>query len=85
MKGVITCILWVFDFRYLYEFLYGWLVSSLTRADSFLVDQEVSGASRSQRRNKPKKKKARPYAREIILNQALQNMCGGYYKVSFTI
>uniref|UniRef100_A0A1B6C3I9 Protein MAK10 homolog n=1 Tax=Clastoptera arizonana TaxID=38151 RepID=A0A1B6C3I9_9HEMI len=67
-------------FWYLYEFLYGWLVSSLTRADTKMVDQDLAGTSRSQRRNKPKKKKVRPYAREIILNQALQNMCGGYYK-----
>ncbi|XP_075215671.1 N-alpha-acetyltransferase 35 isoform X2 [Lycorma delicatula] len=74
-------------FWYLYEFLYGWLTSSLTRADTFLSEQELASAgsegsskSRSQRRAKPKKKRIRPYAREITLNQALQSMCGGYYK-----
>ncbi|BES95699.1 unnamed protein product [Nesidiocoris tenuis] len=69
-------------FWYLYEFLYGWLISSLSRADSFLTEQEnLNDANRKQRRNKSKtKKKVRPYAREIMLNQALQNMCGGYYK-----
>lgn len=67
-------------FWYLYEFLYGWLVSSLTRADTFLMDQEMASVGRSQRRNKPKKRKGRSYAREIIIHQALQNMCGGYYK-----
>uniref|UniRef100_A0A0A9XKI1 Protein MAK10 homolog n=1 Tax=Lygus hesperus TaxID=30085 RepID=A0A0A9XKI1_LYGHE len=69
-------------FWYLYEFLYGWLVSSLSRADSFLSEQEnLNEANKKQRRNKSKtKKKVRPYAREITLNQALQNMCGGYYK-----
>lgn len=73
--------------RYLYEFLYGWLISSLTRADTFLAEQEMAiagvegGKNRSQRRVKLKKKRTRPYAREIALIQALQSMCGGYYKV----
>uniref|UniRef100_A0A1B6I0N4 Protein MAK10 homolog n=1 Tax=Homalodisca liturata TaxID=320908 RepID=A0A1B6I0N4_9HEMI len=66
-------------FWYLYEFLYGWLISSLTRADTFLVDQEQVVNARV-RRNKPRKKKTRPYTREIVFHQALQNMCGGYYK-----
>ncbi|XP_018578871.1 N-alpha-acetyltransferase 35, NatC auxiliary subunit [Anoplophora glabripennis] len=69
---------------YLYEFLYGWLISALSRADSFLVENEIlnelqknKGASKK----KPKyKKKPRPYNRDIIYLQALQNMCGGYYK-----
>lgn len=69
-------------FWYLYEFLYGWLVSSLSRADTFLTEQEnLNDMSKAKRRNKSKtKKKLRPYAREITLYQALQNMCGGYYK-----
>ncbi|KAK5639210.1 hypothetical protein RI129_011702 [Pyrocoelia pectoralis] len=69
---------------YLYEFLYGWLVSALTRADSFLVEQELIGELRKSKGNKklkPKyKKKPRPYNRDILFFQALQNMCGGYYK-----
>ncbi|KAL1110430.1 hypothetical protein AAG570_007961 [Ranatra chinensis] len=70
-------------FWYLYEFLYGWLVSSLSRADTFLSEQESSSdQTKNKRRNKPKLKKKypRPYSKEITLNQALQNMCGGYYK-----
>lgn len=69
-------------FWYLYEFLYGWLVSSLSRADAFLSEQEfLNEQNKAKKRCKSKlKKKARPYAKEITVNQALQNMCGGYYK-----
>ncbi|KAK9751818.1 Mak10 subunit, NatC N(alpha)-terminal acetyltransferase [Popillia japonica] len=70
---------------YLYEFLYGWLVSALTRADTFLIEQELitevqkSGKGTNKKRNRYKKK-SRPYNRDILYYQALQNMCGGYYK-----
>lgn len=73
-------------FRYLYEFLYGWLVSALSRANSFLLEQELlpdpHTKGRGSKKNKPKKKKTQPFGKEITLNQALQNMCGGYYKVT---
>jgi hypothetical protein len=66
--------------------LYGWLVSALSRADNFLLEQEVAlenQKGRTSKKNKLKKKnKVRPYGKEITLNQALQNMCGGYYKVN---
>lgn len=69
---------------YLYEFLYGWLISALSRADSLLVQNEYvneAQKSRNTSKKKPKnKKKPRPYNRDIIYFQALQNMCGGYYK-----
>ncbi|KAG5899726.1 hypothetical protein JTB14_030114 [Gonioctena quinquepunctata] len=69
---------------YLYEFLYGWLISALSRADSFLVENEILNELQKNKgtsKKKPKyKKKARPYNRDIIYLQALQNMCGGYYK-----
>lgn len=69
---------------YLYEFLYGWLVSALTRADSFLVEQELITELQNSKGNKKKKtknkKKPRPYNKDIIYFQALQHMCGGYYK-----
>ena len=74
--------------RYLYEFLYGWLVSALSRADSFLMEQEAMAEShkgRGAKKNKSKKKKARPYGREIAMYQALQNLCGGYYKVRWSL
>lgn len=71
--------------RYLYEFLYGWLVSALSRADSFLVENELINElqkSKNTSKKKPKhKRKPRPYNRDIVYYQALQNMCGGYYKV----
>lgn len=73
--------------RYLYEFLYGWLVSALTRADSFLIEQEVTvegHRGRSAKKNRSKKRKTRPYGREIAMYQALQNLCGGFYKVNIT-
>ncbi|KAL3268406.1 hypothetical protein HHI36_007521 [Cryptolaemus montrouzieri] len=69
---------------YLYEFLYGWLISALTRADSFLLEHDLmneSGKQKSTNKKKPKhKKKPRPYMKDIAYYQALQNMCGGYYK-----
>ncbi|XP_044256137.1 N-alpha-acetyltransferase 35, NatC auxiliary subunit [Tribolium madens] len=69
---------------YLYEFLYGWLVSALSRADSFLVENELINElqkSKNTSKKKPKhKRKPRPYNRDIVYYQALQNMCGGYYK-----
>ncbi|CAG2056103.1 unnamed protein product [Timema podura] len=71
-------------FWYLYEFLYGWLVSALSRADSFLTEQEAMAEihkGRGTKKNKSKKKKTRPYGREITIYQALQNICGGFYKV----
>ncbi|KFM79599.1 N-alpha-acetyltransferase 35, NatC auxiliary subunit, partial [Stegodyphus mimosarum] len=71
-------------FWYLYEFLYGWMVSALSRANSFLNEQDIKAdqflqKGRNTKRNK-KKKRVQPHKREIILNQALQNLCGGYYK-----
>lgn len=75
-------------FRYLYEFLYGWLVSALSRADTFLMEQEAMAEShrgRGAKKNKAKKKKTRPYGREIAMYQALQNLCGGFYKVNILL
>lgn len=71
--------------RYLYEFLFGWIISALTRADSFLFEQECisdqyKNLSRGQKKTKLKKKKMKPYTRECMIIQALQNICGGYYK-----
>ncbi|CAH1969133.1 unnamed protein product [Acanthoscelides obtectus] len=71
---------------YLYEFLYGWLISALSRADTFLMENEIlnelqkSGKGISRKRPRYKKKNIRPNNRDIIYLQALQNMCGGYYK-----
>lgn len=75
-------------FWYLYEFLYGWLVSAITRANTFLMEQNVhNDANKGRRgkkraRSKKKKSTSRPYNLEILMYQAMQNICGGYYKVS---
>ncbi|XP_076630546.1 N-alpha-acetyltransferase 35 [Colletes latitarsis] len=73
-------------FWYLYEFLYGWLVSAITRADTFLKEQDEQNDARKGRRarksakNNKKKSTPRPYNLEILMYQAMQNICGGYYK-----
>lgn len=72
-------------FRYLYEFLFGWIISALTRADNFLFEQECASEqfknlSKGQKKSKLKKKKMKPYVRECMFTQALQDLCGGYYK-----
>ncbi|XP_058810914.1 N-alpha-acetyltransferase 35, NatC auxiliary subunit [Phymastichus coffea] len=73
-------------FWYLFEFLYGWLVSAITRADTFIIEQDMHNEQQkgrsSKKSAKSKKKKAtpRPYYLEILLYQAMQNICGGFYK-----
>ncbi|XP_058830797.1 N-alpha-acetyltransferase 35, NatC auxiliary subunit isoform X2 [Topomyia yanbarensis] len=75
---------YLYIFWYLYQFLFGWIVSALTRADTFLVEQDYAvdpkGAKGNQKKPKVKKRKGKTDAKEIIFNQAMQNMCGGYYK-----
>jgi hypothetical protein len=49
------------------------------------MEQEAMAEShkgRGAKKNKAKRKKTRPYGREIAMYQALQNMCGGFYKVN---
>ncbi|XP_041041665.1 N-alpha-acetyltransferase 35, NatC auxiliary subunit isoform X2 [Carcharodon carcharias] len=68
---------------YLSEFLYAWLISTLSRADSSqmaeerIVEEQQKG--RSSKKTK-KKKKVRPLSKEITLSQAYHNMCAGMYK-----
>ncbi|KAH9508932.1 N-alpha-acetyltransferase 35 NatC auxiliary subunit [Bulinus truncatus] len=77
----------VFEYHYvywyLYEILYAWLVSTLHRADSFLLDAEnasdMSLKGRSSKKIK-KKKRTKTLTRELTLAQAYQQMFGGYYK-----
>jgi len=74
-------------FWYLCEGLFNWLLSTLSRADSFFTEHEAlfgeqakgrSGGGVS-KKNK-KKAKARPHLAEITFTQALHSLCGGYYK-----
>ncbi|XP_076029475.1 N-alpha-acetyltransferase 35 isoform X2 [Oratosquilla oratoria] len=70
---------------YLYEFVYVWLVSALSRADAMLLEQETieqkgKGGRATKGKNKNRNKKHRPYGKEITFYQALQHLCGGYYK-----
>ncbi|XP_036594155.1 N-alpha-acetyltransferase 35, NatC auxiliary subunit isoform X3 [Trichosurus vulpecula] len=68
---------------YLSEFLYAWLMSTLSRADSSQMAEErimeEQQKGRSSKKTK-KKKKVRPLSREITMSQAYQNMCAGMYK-----
>ncbi|KAJ7420911.1 N-alpha-acetyltransferase 35, NatC auxiliary subunit [Willisornis vidua] len=68
---------------YLSEFLYAWLMSTLSRADSAQMAEErimeEQQKGRSSKKTK-KKKKVRPLSREITMSQAYQNMCAGMYK-----
>ncbi|XP_054724414.1 N-alpha-acetyltransferase 35, NatC auxiliary subunit-like [Uloborus diversus] len=72
---------YVYIFWYLHEFLYGWIVSSLYRANTFLgdFDDQYYSKGRNAKRNK-KKKKTQLHKKEITLYQAYQNLCGGCYK-----
>lgn len=64
-----------------------WLVSALSRADAMLLEQDgyetnKGKSGRSSKNKNRNKKKHRPYGKEITYYQALQHLCGGYYKVS---
>lgn len=68
--------------RYLAEFLYNWIITTLTRAEC-LADQAKS--SSKSKKAKPKKKPTKLYCREIMFAQALKNMFAGYYNVSIIL
>uniref|UniRef100_A0A8C5BS44 N-alpha-acetyltransferase 35, NatC auxiliary subunit n=1 Tax=Gadus morhua TaxID=8049 RepID=A0A8C5BS44_GADMO len=68
---------------YLSEFLYAWLMSTLSRADSSqMAEERVAEEQQKGRSSKKakKKKKVRPLSKEITMSQAYQNMCAGMYK-----
>ena len=72
--------------RYLYEFILCWIISAFSRAESILMDCEPpveNTKGRSNKKNKNKRKKTRPYSRELQYYQALHALCGGFYKVSW--
>ncbi|XP_052872549.1 N-alpha-acetyltransferase 35, NatC auxiliary subunit [Anopheles cruzii] len=75
---------YLYIFWYLYQYLFSWIVSALTRAETFLAEQEyiadLKAAKSNQKKPKTKKRKARGDAKEIVFNQAMQTLCGGYYK-----
>ena len=60
-------------------------MSALSRADAMLLEQEgydTRGKSGRSSKNKNRnRKKPRPLGKEITYFQALQHLCGGYYKV----
>ncbi|XP_005091639.1 N-alpha-acetyltransferase 35, NatC auxiliary subunit isoform X2 [Aplysia californica] len=76
----------IFEYQYvywyLYELLYAWLVSTLHRADSFLLEAENAPDMTQKGRSskKKKKKRTRTLTRELTIAQAYQQMFGGYYK-----
>ena len=98
--GIVFLLFPSFIHRYLYEFLYGWLISAYNRAECFLNEHHTAmellksknkgtgagkkGGQSGNGKSKRKKEKSnpRPYAKEIANCQAMQSMCGGYYKVT---
>ncbi|KAJ3604452.1 hypothetical protein NHX12_029192 [Muraenolepis orangiensis] len=69
--------------QYLSEFLYAWLMSTLSRADSSqMAEERIAEEQQKGRSSKKakKKKKVRPLSKEITMSQAYQNMCAGMYK-----
>jgi len=86
---------------YLYELLYPWLNSCLTRADNALRAAEASaeakereqkaahGKSKKKIKSSSKKNKqmssSRPYAKEMGYNQGYALMCCGYYKLAVAL
>ncbi|XP_017799138.1 PREDICTED: N-alpha-acetyltransferase 35, NatC auxiliary subunit [Habropoda laboriosa] len=73
-------------FWYLYECLYGWLVSAISRASMFFMQQDLHNDTHKGRggkksaKNRKKKSTSSTYGLEILMYQAMQNICGGYYK-----
>ena len=74
------------------EFLFGWTISALTRADRLVTEQDAWSEAFSlqnqktksnKKPGKPKKqKRVRPYMKDIQYVEGLRELCGGYYKVS---
>lgn len=69
------------QFRFLSDFLYNWIISTLRRAEC-LADQAKTVTTKS-KKPKPNKKAIKLYCRETILSQALKCMFCGYYNVRF--
>jgi len=69
---------------YMYEFLYGWLISSLSRAETYIAETE-SLVKKGSKGKKMNKSKSRAYNKEILLIQAEQNLTGGYFKVCIPV
>jgi len=74
---------------YLYEFLYGWLLSSLSRAETYMAESEATTADKSNKKgsknkNKANTKRTKSYTKEICVTQAEQHLAGGYFKVGYT-
>ncbi|XP_074657806.1 N-alpha-acetyltransferase 35, NatC auxiliary subunit-like [Tubulanus polymorphus] len=73
---------------YLHECLYNWLISTISRAETFVVEQLEATAGdaasqkggRQSKKASKKKKKTRPMGQEIAINQAYQSLCTGFYK-----
>ncbi|CAG2108905.1 unnamed protein product [Medioppia subpectinata] len=73
-------------FWYLYEFLYGWIVSTLNRASNLILEQEaIADQIQQQLKGKSKKfrikkRKQRPHYQHILIYQSLQHLNNGFYK-----
>jgi hypothetical protein len=69
-------------FWYLCEGLYNWLITTLSRANHFVMEYDMmkEKATKAAKKNKRKKKTASVHQAELTLVQALQCLCAGYYK-----
>jgi len=71
---------------YLGEFLYGWLISTLSRADQYLTQnlaysEELQKSSKSNKKSKKhKNRKTRPYGKELLCLQGHQNLLQGLHR-----
>ncbi|CAG7837363.1 unnamed protein product [Allacma fusca] len=65
---------------YLYEFLYGWLLSSLSRAETLLAEESNSKNKNKANNKKGKFKGNKALNREFFVAQAEQNIAGGIFK-----
>lgn len=74
---------YIYIFWYLSQFLYNWIVSTLSRAECLSEQATKNPANSNAKQKKPKpnkKKHMNQYYREIIFNQALSHMFTGYFK-----
>lgn len=80
---------------YMSEFLYGWIISTLNRANNVVFEQkslaELNRAASATGKNAKKVNKAnkrkllkepKPHDRDILVNRALQQLSGGLFKTS---
>ena len=72
-------------FWYLYEYLFAWMISSTTRLNGVFLDNESLLDFKKCKKSKKRERRKFLFQQEIIYYQALQHLCGGYYKVNLKL